>query len=120
MNTGIIAYVDKTVVKIRGLRVTGLKPYELEKKIEDVIDKRVRVIGVTGESIDMDIYGLDKSSIYENEAGIVEAISITEGITALEVIKIDSAEEIVEIDYEKVPKGEYYGCARERWLNIAE
>jgi hypothetical protein len=120
MNTGIIAYVDKTVVKIRGLRVTGLKPYELEKKIEDVIDKRVRVIGVTGESIDMDIYGLDKGSIYENEAGIVEAISITEGITALEVIKIDSAEEIVEIDYEKVPKGEYYGCARERWLNIAE
>ncbi len=120
MDTGIIAYVDKTVVKIRGLRVTGLKPYELEKKIEEVIDKRVRVIGVTGESIDMDVYGLDKNSIFENEEGIVEAISITEGITALDVIKIDSAEEIVEVDYEKVPRGEYTGCARERWLNIAE
>jgi hypothetical protein len=117
METGIIGYVDKTVVKIKGLKVTGLKPYELEKKIEDVIDKRVRIIGVTGESIDMDVYGLDKSAVYENEAGIIKAISITEGITALEVIKIDSAEEIVEIDYERVPKGEYNGCARERWLN---
>jgi hypothetical protein len=118
MNAGIIAYVDKTVVKIKGLKVTGLKPYELEKQIEDVIDKRVRVIGVTGESIDMDVYGLDKQSIYENEAGIIEAISITQGITALDVIKIDSAEEIVEVDYKDVPKGDFQGCARERWINI--
>lgn len=120
MEVGIIAYVDKTVVKIRGLKVTGLKPYELEKRIEEVIDSRVRIIGVTGSTIDMDIYGMDKEAIYENEAGIIEAISITEGITALEVMKIDSAEKIIEVDYENIPTGEYSGCAKERWINSAK
>lgn len=120
MEAGIIAYVDKTVVKICGLKVSGLKPYELEKKIENVIDKRVRIIGVTGNSIDMDIYGLDSESIYENELGIIEAISMTEGITAMEVMKINSAEKIVEIDYENIPKGEYNGCIKERWINNAK
>lgn len=120
MEVGIIAYVDKTVVKIRGLEVTGLKPYELEKKIEEVIDKRVRIIGVTGSSIDMDIYGMDKEAIFENESGIIKAISMTEGITALEVIKIDSAEKILEVDYENIPRGEYSGCGKERWLNSAK
>lgn len=120
MEVGIIAYVDKTVVKIRGLKVTGLKPYELEKRIEDVIDSRVRIIGVTGNSIDMDIYGMDKEAIFENEAGIIEAISITEGITALDVMKIDSAEKILEVDYENIPTGEYSGCAKERWINVAK
>jgi len=118
VDTGIIVYVDKTVVKVRGLKVMGLKPYELEKKVEEVIDKRVRIIGVTGESIDMDIYGLEEESIFKNETGIIKAISMTEGITALDIIKIDSAEQIIEIDYENMPKGEYKGCARERWLNI--
>ena len=120
MEVGIIAYVDKTVVKIRGLKVTGLKPYELEKRIEDVIDSRVRIIGVTGNSIDMDIYGMDKEAIFENEAGIIEAISITEGITALDVMKIDSAEKILEVDYENIPTGEYSGCAKERWINVVK
>ena len=120
MDVGIIAYVDKTVVKIRGLKVTGLKPYELEKKIEEAIDKRVRIIGVTGSSIDMDIYGMDKEAVFENESGIINAISMTEGITALEVIKIDSAERIMEIDYENIPTGEYSGCAKERWINSAK
>ncbi len=120
MEVGIIAYVDKTVVKIGGIKVTGLKPYELEKKIEEVIDKRVRIIGVTGNSIDMDVYGLDEKSIYENEQGIIKAISITEGITASEVIKIDSAEKIVEVDYENIPTGDYDGCIKERWLNSAK
>ena len=120
MEVGIIAYVDKTVVKIRGLKVTGLKPYELEKRIEDVIDSRVRIIGVTGNSIDMDIYGMDKDAVFENESGIIEAISITEGITALDVMKIDSAEKILEVDYENIPTGQYSGCAKERWINIAK
>ncbi|MGN9165451.1 hypothetical protein ACTNDY_09285 [Tissierellaceae bacterium HCP3S3_D8] len=118
MGLGIIVYVDKTVVKISGLKVTGLKPYDLEKKIEEVIDRRVRIIGVTGESIDMDIYGLDKEAVYENEEGIIEAISMTEGISALDVIRINSAEQIREIDYENIPRGEYSGCAKERWFNI--
>jgi hypothetical protein len=118
METGIIAYVDKAVVKISGLKVSGLKPYELEGKIEESIDSRVRIIGVTGDSIDMDIYGMDKDSVYKNESGIVKAISMTEGITASDVIKIDSAEKIFEVDYKDIPNGEYEGCARERWLNV--
>nr|WP_072514115.1 hypothetical protein [Ndongobacter massiliensis] len=116
MNEAIIAYVDKSVVKIRGLQVKGLKPFELEKKVEEQIDGRVRVIGVTGESIEMDIYGLDPEAIYANEKGIVQALSLTEGIVASDVVKIDQAEKIVEVDYRDIPTGEYIGCARERWL----
>lgn len=119
MDAGVIAYVDKTVVKIRGLKVKGLKAHELEEKIEKVIDSRIRVIGVTGNSIDMDVYGMDKEIVFENESGIIEAISMTEGITPLEVIEISSAEKIVEVDYKDIPKGKFSGCAKERWLNIA-
>lgn len=119
MDAGVIAYVDKTVVKIRGLKVKGLKPHELEERIEEIIDSRIRIIGVTGTSVDMDIYGMDKEIVFENESGIIEAISMTEGITPLEVIEISSAEKILEIDYEDIPRGEYSGCAKERWLNLA-
>ena len=118
MGTGILAYVDKTVVKIRGIEVKGLKPYELEKRIEESIDSRVRIIGVTGSSIDMDVYGLDADAIFENEKGIIEAVSITDGISAKDVIKIASAEKILEVDYDDIPRGDYTGCLRERWLKF--
>ena len=115
MGARVIAYVDKTVVKIQGVKVNGLKPIELEKALTDYLKRPVRVIGVTGESIEMDIYGIEPELIFMDENGIVKAISNVEGIHAAELIRIDTAEKVKGIPLEKIPKGEYPGCAKERW-----
>ncbi|MCY6484126.1 hypothetical protein OW763_07135 [Clostridium aestuarii] len=118
MDTYVIANIDKTVVKIKGLKIKGIKPFEIEKRLTEIIGRHLRVIGVTGNSIDMDVYGLEPEAILKNEEGIIKTISIVEGITASEVTKIDSAEKALEVDIEDIPKGTNYGCARERWIDI--
>lgn len=120
MDNRVIVMVDKTIVKIRGVKVKGLRPFELEQTLKNLIGRPVRVIGITAESIDMDIYGLEPDAVYKDEAGIIKAISTVDGITAKDVIKIASAEKSVDISIEKIPKGPYNGCARERWLDIAK
>lgn len=117
-NTRVIVYVDKTIVKITGIEVKGLKPFELEMTLKNLLGRSVRVIGVTAESIEMDVYGLSPESIYKNEEGIIKVISMVEGITAKDVMRIASAEKSVEVSVEELPKGEYYGCSRERWLKF--
>lgn len=118
MDTYVIAHVDKTVVKIKGLKIKGIKPFQIEKKLTQIIGRHARVIGVTGSSIDIDVYGLEPDLIYRNEEGIIKAISTVDGITAFDVTKIDSAEKALEIDIDDVPKGTHDGCARERWIDI--
>lgn len=118
MESSIIAYVDKTVVKISGVKIKGLKPYELEENLRESVGRPIRVIGVTGESIEMDVYGLDPEAIYKDENGIVKVIAATEGITAEDVIKIDSAKKAIEVSIDKVPRGYTNGCAKERWLEF--
>ncbi|NLZ54755.1 MAG: hypothetical protein GX892_16755 [Thermoanaerobacteraceae bacterium] len=114
MDNQVIVYVDKTYVRITGVKVKGLKPYELEQTLKDTLQRYVRVIGVTGTSIEMDIYGLDPEAVYRDEKGIVKAISTVEGITAEDIIKIAQAEKSVEISIEDFPKDDIAGCARER------
>lgn len=118
MESGIIAYVDKTVIKISGVKVKGLKPYELEENLRKIVGRPIRVIGVTGESIEMDAYGLEPEAVYKDENGIVKVIAATEGITAKDVIKIDSAKKAIEVSIDDVPRGENDGCAKERWLKF--
>jgi len=114
----VLVFVDKTYVRISGLQVKGLKPFELEQKLRNTLRRPIRVIGVTGSEIEMDIYGMEPEAVYKDEKGIVKAISTVEGITAADVIKIAQAEKSVEISIDKFPKEEYPGCARERWLNL--
>ncbi len=52
----IIAYADKSVLKISGLSVKGMSTTEVEKLLQDKLQAIVRIIGVTGESIEMDVY----------------------------------------------------------------
>lgn len=118
MDDSVIAYIDKTVVRIKGVNVKGLKPFELEKKLSEFIQRGIRVIGVTGESIEMDVYNVDPEAILKDESGIIKAISTVEGITATELTKIDSAKKIVEVNIDNIPKGQQYGCQKERWNNI--
>lgn len=120
MDNQVIVYVDKTYVRITGLQVKGLKPFELEHKLNSMLQRPVRVIGVTGSEIEMDIYGMEAEAIYKDEKGIVKAISTVEGITAADVIKIAQAEKSVEVSVDNFPKDNYSGCARERWLNFGK
>lgn len=113
----IIVYTDKTVVKVQGLDVKGLDTRALEKILMDKFHSVVRIIGVTGSSIDMDIYGIDPEQIQKDEHGLIQAISTTEGVTATELAKLAGAEKIVPVDINHIPQRDHDYCARERWLH---
>ena len=51
----IIAHADKSVLKISGLTVKGLNTLQIEELLAAKLKTAVRVIGVTGESIEMDL-----------------------------------------------------------------
>ena len=115
----VIIYSDKTVIKIHGIKVKGLNAGTLEDMLSQRFQSVVRVIGVTGNSIDMDVYGMDEESILTDESGIIRAVSLLDGITATELTKIACAEKIVSVNFDSIPlPGK--GCAKERWLHAAE
>jgi len=115
----VIAYADKVILKISGISVKGLNARELEESLSCRLQTGIRVIGVTGNSIDMDVYGMDEESILRDESGIIHTISLSPGITAGELAKIACAEKIVPVDMDAVP-ALTPGCAMERWLNAAK
>lgn len=118
MENYVIAHVDKTVIKIKGLKINGMKPFQLEEALNDRIKRQIRVIGVTGNSIDMDVYGLEPEAILKDEEGIINTISTIEGVKATEVAKIYSAKKALEVELDDIPIGKYSGCAKERWINF--
>ena len=119
MDNYVIAHADKTVLRIHGLKIKGLNAAALEKTLTSRLQSVVRVIGVSGSSIDMDVYGLDEESILKDEAGIISAVSLCEGITAAEVAKIAYAKKIVPVNYDDIPVRPE-SCAKERWLVSCE
>jgi hypothetical protein len=112
----IIAHADKSVMKISGLKVKGLNTKQLEQILMDKLHTWVRVIGVTGEDIEMDVYDIEPDLIKRNEKGLIEAISLAEGITINEITKLICSEKIVEVDFDKIPDQPISGCAKERWM----
>lgn len=112
----IVAYADKSVLKISGLNIKGLKTVELEKILSDKLHTLVRVIGVTGEEIEMDVYDIDPVQIRKNEKGIIESIVLSEGITTTDLTKMVCSDKIVEVDYETIPERHISQCAKERWM----
>ena len=64
-----IAFVDKTVVKITGLSMKGVKPFELEQILQERLKRAVRVIGVSGTDLKLDVYGLAPEEILADENG---------------------------------------------------
>ncbi|WP_425058331.1 hypothetical protein SCACP_29800 [Sporomusa carbonis] len=113
----IIAYVDKTVVKITGLQIDRINLTEIEKKIISILNRPVRVIGVSGEGLEFDVYEFPPEQVFRNEHNIIEAIA-NEGIKGTEVAKIVKAEHVPEIEFEELilDSGEEFGCPSERWL----
>ena len=114
----VIVQVDKTVVKVTGLKIDGLNINQLEKLLLDRLKSMVRIIGVTGESIEMDVYGISEEDIQKDENGIVKAISMADGITLSDLAQISSIEKIKSVDFDKIPEYHEGQCMKERWLDV--
>ena len=112
----IIAHADKSVLKISGVEVRGLNTQQLETLLSEKLHTFVRVIGVTGENIEMDVYGIDPEQVRKNEQGLIECLVLTEGITATELTRLVCSEKIVAVDYDDIPAQPRSDCARERWI----
>lgn len=111
----VIVQVDKTVVKITGLEIKGLNIQQLEKIVHDKLKSVVRVIGVTGNSIEMDVYGIEEEDMLKEKDGIIKAVALADGITVSDLVEIDSVEKIKSVHIDNIP--EYnHGCRGERWL----
>jgi len=114
----IIANADKSVLKISGLKVKGLNTKQLEQILKEKFHTMVRVIGVTGESVEMDVYDIEPEQVIKDVEGLIKTISLTEGITATEVTKISCSEKIIEVDFNHIPDSPLSGCAKERWMML--
>ena len=99
----IIAHADKSVLKISGLEVKGLNTKQLEQILGEKLHTFVRVIGVTGDNIEMDVYDIEPEQVRKNEKGLIESIVLTEGITVTELTKLSCSEKIVDVKYDEIP-----------------
>ena len=112
----IIAHADKLVLKISGLEVKGLNAKMLEDILTEKLKTFVRVIGVTGEGIEMDVYGVEPEKIRRDEKGLMESIALAEGITVTDLAKMACSDKIVNVDYNSIPDEPKSSCAMERWI----
>ncbi|WP_227765254.1 hypothetical protein [Zhaonella formicivorans] len=115
-NNRIVAFVDKTIVKITGIEVKGLKPQDVEAALTQFLGSPVRLIGVTGDSLQMDVYGIDPERILRDETGIIKTISAVPGLTAADVAAIVRNEKAREVSLEDLQHGSGLSCPKERWL----
>lgn len=116
MEESVLVQVDKTVIKVTGLEVKGLNTRQLEEILFDRLKSMVRIIGVTGESIEMDVYGIEEEDIQKDKDGFVNAIAMAEGITLSDLAQIASVEKIKRVNIDDIPSFTG-GCMKERWLN---
>lgn len=112
----ILVQVDKTVVKITGLSVKGLNVQQLEELLQDKLKSMVRIIGVTGTSVEMDVYGIEESEILRDQDGLIKTISLADGITVSDVTQLSQVKKIHSVDIEHIPPYKPTGCRGERWL----
>lgn len=112
----VIVQVDKTVVKITGVDVKGLNIQELESLLKDKLKSMVRIIGVTGSSLEMDVYGIEEEDVLKEKNGIIKAIALADGITLTDLAQISSVNKIKTVDINDVPSYSEGQCMKERWL----
>ncbi|WP_313344168.1 hypothetical protein [Sedimentibacter sp.] len=114
----VIVQVDKTVVKITGLQVKGLNIQQLEEILKNKLKSLIRIIGVSGTSIDMDIYGIEEEDILREETGLIRAIALADGITISDITSLSTVKKIQSVDIDSIPEYTENGCKGERWNSI--
>lgn len=112
----VIVQVDKTVVKITGIDVKGLNIQDLEALLKEKLKSMVRIIGVTGSSLEMDVYGIEEEDVLKEENGIIKAVALADGITLTDLAQISSVNKIKTVDINDVPAYSEGQCMKERWL----
>ncbi|GFI61559.1 hypothetical protein IMSAG049_00718 [Clostridiales bacterium] len=94
----------------------GLNIQQLEELIKDKLKSVVRIIGVTGSTLEMDVYGIDEEDLLREKDGIITAISLADGITITDLAQISSVSKIKTINIDDVPEYAEGQCMKERWL----
>lgn len=115
-NTNVFVQVDKTVVKITGLSVKGLNIQQLEQLLQEKLHSMTRIIGVTGNSLEMDVYGIEEEDILRNSQGLIQTLALTEGIRTSDVTQLSQVAKIKSVDIDHIPEYDPQGCRGERWL----
>jgi len=113
----IYVHVDKTVVKITGLSVKGLNIQQLEELLQSRLKSMARIIGVTGDSLEMDVYGMEEEDILRDADGLIRTIAVADGIKVSDVTRLKEVRKIHEVDFDHIPPYEEGGCQGERWMN---
>lgn len=114
----IIAMADKTVLRISGLSVKGLNTQDIEDMLSEKLSAVTRVIGVSGEKIEMDLYGIDPQVISRDEDGIIKAVACIEGIELTELAMIEANERIIDVDIDKLPDFSGKFCSKDKWVDF--
>lgn len=117
-NVKVLVQVDKTVIKLTGLSVHGLNINELEELLKNKLKSMVRIIGVSGDRIEMDVYGVEEENILRNEQGIIQTVALARGITVSDITKMEHVKKIRTVDVKDIPAYDPTGCKAERWLNV--
>ncbi len=112
----IVVHADKTVLRISGLKLKGINTKQLEELLCQRLHTYARVIGIAGDSIEMDVYNIEPERIKSDEKGLIKTIALAEGITLTDFAKIDSNEKIVDVNINDVPNEPKSDCLRERWM----
>lgn len=115
-DTQIFVQVDKTVVRITGLSVQNLNIRQLEDLLQSRLKTMLRIIGVTGSTLEMDVYGMDETDILRNAQGVIQAIAIADGIRVSDVTQLASIRKIRSVDFDRIPAHREGECMSERWL----
>ena len=115
-NTKIYVNVDKTVVKSTGLDIKGLNIQQVEDILMDKLKTMTRVIGVTGDYIEMDVYGIEEEDILKEGDGIIKAIAVADSIKVSDVVQISHVKKIKEVYIDEIPESKEGGCLGERWM----
>ena len=114
----VLVQVDKTVVKVTGINIKGLNIQQLEAILKEKLVSVVRIIGVTGSSIEMDLYGVEEEDLKKNEEGIIQAVALADGITLTDLAQIAAINKMKEVDIDHVPAYHHGQCMKERWLHV--
>ena len=117
-NTRILVQVDKTVIKITGLSVHGLNIGELEGLLQEKLKSMVRIIGVSGDRIEMDVYGLEEKDILRDQDGIIRTVSLARGIQVSDITAMEQVQKIRTVPFDQIPIYTPGECRAERWLDV--
>ena len=118
-NSKVIVYADKNMISISGISVKGLNTTQIEEMLTESIGQNTRIIGVTTENIEMDIYGAADYKLEDIAGKLLKVISLTDEITCSDIVSIASNGKLLEVDYKNIPSAEVGGgCVGERWIRF--